>query len=98
MNAGKRPPLSFFRNNDKREIDLILERDGVLYPVEVKKTAAPGSSDTKNFNALDPVANDEIPSELRVLKREIGTGSVVCMASDTFPINERAWAFPAWGI
>ena len=98
VNAGKRPPLSFFRNNDKREIDLILEQDGVLYPIEVKKTAAPGSFDTKNFNALDPVASDEIPSELRILKREIGIGSVVCMASDTFPINERAWAFPVWGI
>lgn len=98
VNAGKRPPLSFFRNNDKREIDLLLEQDGMLYPIEVKKTASPSSADTKNFHALDPIAGDTIPSELQALKREIGTGCVVCMASDTFPINERAWAFPAWAI
>lgn len=34
LNAGCRAPLFFFQNNDKKEIDLLLEQDGVLYPVE----------------------------------------------------------------
>jgi len=98
INAGKRPTIHFFRNNDKKEIDLLLERDGILYPVEVKKSANPVPADTKNFSALDPVASSEIPPELLALKREIGTGSIVCMASDAYPVNERAWSVPIWSI
>ena len=97
-NAGKKPPVWFFRNNDRREIDLLLEYDGALHPVEVKKTAAPKLDDLKNFKAIDPVTANDAPTELAALKREIGTGSVVCMASDTFPITKNAWSFPVWGI
>lgn len=96
-NAGRRPPLHFFRNNDKKEIDLLLEQNGTLYPAEVKKTANPGSTDAKNFSALDPVAG-EVPSGLSSFKREIGMASVVCMASDTFPVQRGVWAFPVWAI
>lgn len=63
-----------------------------------KKTASPGKGDTKSFNAVDGVASDEVPDELRALKREIGLGSVLCLAQDTFPINQRAWAFPIWAV
>ena len=97
VNAGRRPPVFFFRNNDKKEIDLLLEQNGSLYPVEVKKTARPSRADTKNFPVLDAL-DSEVPPELASSRREIGTGSVVCMASDTFPIDGRTWAFPVWGI
>ena len=97
-NAGLRPPVTFFRNNDKKEIDLLLDKDGRLYPIEVKRTASPGKGDVKNFPALDPVAADDVPEDLAALKREIGLGSVLCMASETFPISRRAWAFTVWAI
>lgn len=98
INAGEKPPLHFFRNNDKREIDLLLEKNGALHPIEVKRTASPSPMETKNFSALDPVASDTVPDDLKVLRREIGLGCVVCMTADTYPINARAWAFPVWGI
>ncbi len=98
VNAGLKPPVTFFRNNDKREIDLLLDKDGVLYPVEVKQTAAPRPDDTKNFRAIDPVASDAVPPELAPLKRTIGAGCVLCMATDTYPVNSRAWAFPVWAV
>ena len=98
VNAGVHPPITFFRNNDKKEIDLLLEKDGMLHPVEVKRTASPGKGDLKNFSAIDPVAADDVPEGLAALKREIGMGAVVCMASDTYPISQRAWAFPVWAI
>ena len=97
-NVGQKPPVTFFRNNDRKEIDLLLEKNGTLYPIEVKKTAAPSQGDTKNFPALDPVSGDDIPAELETLKREIGLGCVICMATDTYPINTRAWAYPVWAI
>lgn len=97
-NAGRTAPLTFFRTNDRKEIDLLLERNGTLFPIEVKKSATPRDNDTKNFNALDPVSGQDAAPEFAALKREIGQGSVVCMASDTFPINRRAWAFPIWAV
>ena len=98
LNAGLRPPVSFFRTNDKKEIDLLLEQDGVLHPVEVKKASAPTRADTRNFGALGPVARADVPEELAALRREIGVGTVLCMSSDTYPISERAWAFPVWAV
>jgi predicted AAA+ superfamily ATPase len=98
LNAGQARPLYFFRTNDKKEIDLLLEGDGVLHPVEVKKTASPQPGDTRNFSALDPVGADEVPADLRALKREIGIGCVVCMAEDAYPINSRAWTMPIWAL
>ena len=97
INAGRQAPLFFFRNNDKKEIDLLLEQDGVIYPVEVKKTASPSKKDERNLGALDPLAGD-VPDELASFKREIGTGCILCMTQDTYPLNERSWAFPIWAV
>ncbi len=98
VNAGRSAPLSFFRNNDKKEIDLLIEQNGVLHPIEAKKSAAPKKNDTRNFSALDAVDAVDIPEDLAAFRREIGIGCIVCMSSDTFPVNDRAWAFPVWAI
>ncbi|MBQ6586206.1 MAG: ATP-binding protein [Coriobacteriales bacterium] len=98
VNAGLQPQLSFFRNNDKKEIDLLLECDGRMHPIEVKLSASPRRSDTKNFGALGPLAADDVPAELVAFKREIGMGAVVCMSESAYPLSENAWAFPAWAI
>lgn len=38
-NAGESPPLSFFRTADGLEVDLIVERNGRIYPMEIKATS-----------------------------------------------------------
>jgi len=98
VNSGRRPFLYCFRTNDKEKIDLLLEQNGAVFPIEIKKTASPMPRDTKSFTALGPVSTDNVPDELRSLKREIGTSCVVCMAGDTYPIGEQTWAFPVWAI
>ncbi len=98
INAGKKPPIHFFRNNDKKEIDLLLEQNQTLYPVEVKKTASPTLSAAKNFHALNPVSRDDAPEGLDSMRRCIGTGTIVCMAEDALPLSKSVWAFPVWGI
>lgn len=37
QNAGQEPYLYYYRDKDAREIDLIMEQDGKLFPVEIKK-------------------------------------------------------------
>jgi predicted AAA+ superfamily ATPase len=49
---GEEPKIYFYRNNNQREIDIILERNGKLYPVEIKKTASPRIDDIKHFKVL----------------------------------------------
>lgn len=48
-NKGLEPPIYFYRDKDKIEIDLLIEQNGTILPVEIKKTASPDSNDAKNF-------------------------------------------------
>lgn len=89
LNAGRKPPLYFYRDSNKKEIDLIIYKDGIVYPIEIKKSSAPQNA-TKNFSVLKPVTKD--------LKTEIGTGAVVCLSSDLLPIDRNNWYVPAWLI
>ncbi len=68
QNAGREPFLYYYRDKDAREIDLLLEQDGRLFPIEIKKMAAPPKKLTKVFELIDKSP----------LKR--GTGAVLCMA------------------
>ncbi len=68
QNAGQEPFLYYYRDKDAREIDLLLEQDGKLFPIEIKKMAAPPKKLTKVFDLIDK-------SPL-----ERGTGAVLCMA------------------
>lgn len=96
LNAGKEPPLFYYRDKDQNEIDLLLYQNGTLSPIEIKKAASPAKSAIKNFRALEPVTHD---SRLdKALKVDIGTGSVICMASDLLPVDEKNWYVPAWLI
>lgn len=99
LNVGKRPPLFFYRDSNKKEIDLIIYQDGVVYPIEIKKGAAPANA-TKNFSVLAPIEKEPEPDEFGAahLKTAIGPGAVVCLASDLLPIDRKNWYVPAWII
>lgn len=51
-NAGREPPMYFYRDVERREIDIVLHQDGTLFPVEIKKTSSPNLNDVKQFEAL----------------------------------------------
>ncbi|MCL2045303.1 MAG: ATP-binding protein [Oscillospiraceae bacterium] len=80
---GVTPNMSFYyyRDKDGNEIDLLINRNGVLYPIEIKKNINCDKGDITAFKQLD-----KIPE----IKR--GDGCVVCMADDVFPIsgNDKA--------
>jgi len=73
-NAGKRPPIFWYRDTDQKEIDLILEANNTLFPFEIKKSASPDSSAVKHFKTLEKT------------KKEIGNGGVICMTDSVYPI------------
>ncbi len=61
-------PLYFYRDKDMNEIDLLIEENGILYPIEMKKHADPQKKDVEAFDLLDKVPG---------VKR--GPGGVVCL-------------------
>ena len=98
LNAGKEPPIFYYRDKDKKEIDLLIYQNGTLFPIEIKKAASPGKMAIKKFNVLEPVTHAEASENLESLKVEIGTGGVICMANDLLPVDEKNWYVPAWLI
>ncbi|MEZ5454068.1 MAG: ATP-binding protein [Thiothrix sp.] len=80
---GLQPSAWFYRDKDKREIDLLLEQDGKLHPVEFKKTASPGQSTSKHFSVLEK------------LGVEVGHGAVVCLKEVDVPLSREVDAIPA---
>lgn len=87
LNGGREPPLYYYRDKDKKEIDILIHQNGKVYPVEVKKSGSPGKDAIKHFSVLEPLADVKV-----------GTGSVVCMMNDLLPVDEKNWYVPAWLI
>lgn len=79
---GKQPNIYFYRDRDMKEIDVVLEDGGTLYPVEIKKKTNPDKKDAAAFGVLKK-------SGLTV-----AAGSVLCMADTYLPINENTNAVP----
>ena len=97
LNAGKEPPIFYYRDKDQKEIDLLLYQDGTLSPIEIKKSASPKAA-ARNFHVLDPVQEPQKFGGLDELKVTIGAGNVICMANDLLPLDERNWRVPVWLI
>ncbi|MBR5340282.1 MAG: ATP-binding protein [Lachnospiraceae bacterium] len=86
QNAGLEPYLYFYRDRDAKEIDVVLEGDGKLYPLEIKKTAAPDKRLTRVFGVID-----KSPLQL-------GTGAVLCMADHFSAFDRDNLIVPIWMI
>jgi hypothetical protein len=80
---GKRAPLYYYRDKDKREIDLLILQDRTLYPLEIKKTGAPTQDAIRHFSALM-----QLPSIT------VGTGGLICFIDRVFPMTTTMNAIP----
>ncbi len=79
---GLEAPFYYYRDRDMKEIDLLIVRDKVIHPLEVKKSAAPSRDDVRHFQALDR------------LKLTTGAGGVICLAQDVLPLGAALHAIP----
>lgn len=92
--------VSYYRGKDKQrrdsdgslvsreaEIDLIIERDGILYPIEIKQAASVSADKTAAFTILD-----QLPDRKR------GTGAVICNCPAPGTIRDNIFQIPVWYI
>ena len=83
LNNGVDPAqyLYYYRDIDKKEVDILLVKDGALYPVEIKKNISP-TKPTKNFSVLEKY------------KMPIMRGMVIDNTDAVRAINDNAFYFP----
>ena len=84
-NGGKPAELYYYRDIDKKEVDLLIPVGDKLYPIEIKKSKNPAHA-TKNFSALG------------VYEKKIMPGLIVCMSDELIPYDKTAWYCPVWMI
>ncbi|MCM1040297.1 MAG: ATP-binding protein [Roseburia sp.] len=86
LNCGKEPYLYYYRDKDAKEIDIVLEHDGVLNPIEIKKTSNPGTELIKVFDLLDKSSTPR------------SKGAVICMKPGLGAIDRDNYIVPVWMI
>ena len=67
--------LSFYRDDNAKEIDVFVEENGRIHPLEIKKSANPDRKEIKKFNVVDKTSLVH------------GDGGIICMYPEPFPIN-----------
>lgn len=86
LNCGMEPYMYYYRDKDMKEIDIVLEHDGILNPIEIKKTANPGTELTRVFAVLDKGA---VPRS---------NGAILCMKPELSAIDRNNFIVPIWMI
>ena len=85
-NNGKECLLWYYRDRSSNEIDLVIESDGLLHPLEIKRSVNPGSELTGVFGLLDKAS---IPR---------GKGAILCMRSTLSAVDSENFIVPIWMI
>ena len=80
-NAGRPVDLFYYRDIDKKEIDLLVIENNKIYPMEIKKGKEPSKPD-KNFDVL------------KQFGMEVQPGIILCMSDELLPYNRNSWYCP----
>ena len=75
--------LSFYRDDQAKEIDVFVEENGQIHPLEIKMSANPDKKEIRKFSVIDRTS----------LTR--GQGGIVCMSTRPFPISTESLLIPA---
>ena len=75
-NCGKEPHVYYYRDIDKKEIDLLMIGADQVFPIEIKKSKTPSEPD-KNFSVLEKFGLKVMP------------GLILCMADEFFPLISK---------
>ena len=86
FNNAKDCLLWYYRDKDSNEIDMVMESDGELHPIEIKRSVNPPTEIIGSFSVLDKGA----------VKR--GKGAILCMRPELSAVNSDNFIVPIWMI
>ncbi len=75
--------ICYYRDSNAKEIDVFVELNGYIHPLEIKKSASPNRKEVKKYELLDKAS---IPR---------GNGGIVCMCDKPMPIDEKNAFIPS---
>lgn len=83
---GRPASFYFYRDKDQKEIDLLILQDGIIYPLEIRKTASPGIEAVRHFVTLGKLG---LP---------VGHGGVICLVPVSLPLTATTSSIPVSAI
>ena len=83
---GIKPNISYYRDKEKHEIDLVIYKNNKLYPFEIKKTSAPNNAMISSFKYLE------------ASKKEIGTGGIICLYNTLMKLDNKNYIIPVSSV
>ena len=69
--------LTYYRDSNAKEIDVLIEENGKIHPLEIKKSANPNRREIKKYEVLEKTG------------MQTGAGGIICMCEEVIPINSR---------
>lgn len=69
--------LTYYRDSNAKEIDVIVEENGVLHPLEIKLSANPDKREVRKFQVLEKT---NLP---------VKNGGIICMCPEVMPIDQK---------
>jgi len=85
-NNGQECLIHYYRDKNSKEIDMVIESDGMLHPFEIKKSASPGTELAGAFKVLD---SGSVPR---------GVGAILCTKEEFSAIDRSTLIVPIWMI
>lgn len=80
--ASSKVNLTYYRDSNAKEIDVFVEQNGVIHPLEIKKSANPDRREVRKYALIDKV------------KAERGSGGIICMCEEIIPIDPQNCFIP----
>ncbi len=81
--AKSKANITYYRDANAKEIDVFVEENNIIHPLEIKKSASPDKREVKKYEVLDKAA----------LTR--GDGGIVCMCEEPIPIDDKNCFIPS---
>lgn len=75
--------ITYYRDSNAKEIDVFIEENNRIHPLEIKKSANPDKREVKKYELLD---------KARLTR---GNGGIVCMCEEPIPIDTRNCLIPS---
>lgn len=83
--------LSYFKDSNAKEIDLLLEYNGVLYPMDIRKDVEVSvKKQQKKFRLVAAVENSG--------NKKIGNGCIISICRQAQELDEKLWLVPVGAI
>ena len=74
--------LTYYRDQNAKEIDIFIEENNFIHPLEIKKSANPDRREVKKFTVLEKADVQR------------GAGGIVCMCEEPLPIDSTNTFIP----